>query len=179
MARAASARRYAQAVFQLALERDELEDWLADLTVLAQSLGTQEFAEFLDAPQVNSGKKLDTIKETLGNAVGPLALNLISILATRSITGILPDIVDQYQTLLDGQKGIERAEIVSAIALDDQQQNRIGELLEKIAGKEVQLTSRVDPTVLGGFVARVGDRVVDATGRTKLERLRQEFDQGG
>lgn len=178
MARAASARRYAQAVFQLAQERGELEDWLADLTVLAQSLENREFAEFLDAPQVHSGKKVEVVKETLGKAVNPLALNLISLLATRSITRILPQIADQFQELLDRHQGFERAEIVSSIALDDQQQRRITDLLEKIAGKDVKLTASVEPQVLGGFVARVGDRVVDVTTKTKLERMRREFAEG-
>ena len=101
MPTAASARRYAQAVFQIALDQDELDGWLEDMTLLAQALESRELAEFLDAPQVSVQRKVGLIRETIGDTVAPLALNLLSLLASRSIAHLLTGVLDQYQRLLD------------------------------------------------------------------------------
>ena len=175
MPTAASAMRYAQAVFQIALDQDELDGWLEDMTLLAQALESRELAEFLDALQVSVERKVGLIRETIGDTVAPLALNLLSLLASRSIAHLLTGVLDQYQRLLDAHRGIDRAEIVSAIPLDDQQRQRIIELLKGITGNEVRLTSRVEPQILGGFVARVGYRVIDGSTRSKLGVMRREL----
>ena len=175
MPTAASAMRYAQAVFQIALDQDELDGWLEDMTLLAQALKSRELAEFLDAPQVSVERKVGLIRETIGDTVAPLALNLLSLLASRSIAHLLTGVLDQYQRLLDAHRGIDQAEIVSAIPLDDQQRQRIIELLKEITGNEVRLTSRVEPQILGGFVARVGDRVIDGSTRSKIGAMRREL----
>lgn len=175
MPTAASAMRYAQAVFKIALDQDELDGWLEDMTLLAQALESRELAEFLDAPQVSVERKVGLIRETICDTVAPLALNLLSLLASRSIAHLLTGVLDQYQRLLDAHRGIDRAEIVSAIPLDDQQRQRIIELLKGITGNEVRLTSRVEPQILGGFVARVGDRVIDGSTRSKLGVMRREL----
>ncbi|HCH08963.1 MAG TPA: ATP synthase F1 subunit delta, partial [Dehalococcoidia bacterium] len=97
MPRAASARRYAQAVFELALENRELEKWFDDLTLLSDSVSNQEFLDFLSQPRVTSEEKIRVVRDALGDSVGPLALNLMSLLATKNIAHILPGITDQYQ----------------------------------------------------------------------------------
>jgi F-type H+-transporting ATPase subunit delta len=173
--KSASARRYAQAVFQIALERDELDVWIEDLSLLARALENRELAEYLDAPQVPVERKIEVINGSLGDTVGPLALNLISLLASRNIVPVMPDVVDQYQRLLDSHRGIEQAEIVSAVSLDDQQQQRIAELLSEIAGTEVRVTARVDPEIIGGLLARVGDRLIDGSTRTKIQTMRRNL----
>ena len=175
MPKGASARRYAQAVFQIATEKDELEGWLGDLLVLARTLEDRDFAEFLDAPHVPLSQKIEVIRSALGDTVGPLALNLMSLLASRNIAQVMPGIVEQYQRLLDVHNGIERAEVVSAVPLDDAQRQQAAELLRDIVGKEIRLTSRVEPRILGGLVARVGDRVLDGSTATKLEAMRREL----
>ena len=173
MPRAASSRRFAQAVFQLALENDEVDRWLDDLTLLADALENQEFLEFLDAPQLSSNQKTEVIKSALGDSVSQLAINLISLLASRNLALITPAIVEQYQKLLDEHRGIERAEVVSAIPLDDSQRQQVSDLLQRIVGKEVRLNTRVEPQILGGFIARVGDRVIDGSTRMKLNEMRR------
>lgn len=173
MPRAASSRRFAQAVFQLALENDEVDRWLDDLTLLADALGNQEFSEFLDAPQASVNQKTEVIRNTLGDSVSQLAINLISLLASRNLALIMPGIVEQYQKLLDAHRGIERAEVVSAIPLDDSQRQQVSDLLQGIVEKEVRLNTRVEPQILGGFIARVGDRVIDGSTRTKLYEMRR------
>ncbi len=178
MARGASARRYAQAVFAIALEHDEPDRWLDDLALLADAMANEEFANFLDAPQLTLSQKTDLIAETLGDSVSRLALNLISLLSSRNSARLLPSIAESYQQMLDEHNGIERAEIISAVELRDEQQKRIETMLTGIVGKDITATSRVEPRILGGFVARVGDKVIDGSTRTKLDALRRELAQG-
>ena len=179
MAKGASARRYAQAVFAIALERSELDRWLDDLALLADAMENDEFANFLDAPQLTLSQKTSLIEESLGDSVSRLALNLISLLASRSSARLVASIAEAYQRMLDDHNGIERAEIVSAVPLDARQQARIEDMLQGIVGKEITTTARVESHILGGFVARVGDKVIDGSTRTRLDELRRELAQGG
>jgi F-type H+-transporting ATPase subunit delta len=177
MPKGASARRYAQAAFELALEKDELETWSDDLGYLAQAMETQEFSELLDAPQVTVAKKIALIDETVGGSINPLTRNLLALLASRNSAGLLPVIADAYQEKMDTHRGIERAELVSAVALSAEQQSKVEAMLKEMVGKDISLTVRVDPTILGGIVAKVGDRVIDGSTRSKLEGLRRELVQ--
>ena len=173
MPRAPSARRYAQAIFEIASEKNELDGWLDDLTLLARALENQELSEFLDSPQVTLSQKIEVIKDTLGNAVGPLALNLICLLASRGIVAVMHGIVEQYQRMLDAYRQIERAEVVSAVPLDSEQREKIVGLLSGVTGKQIRLSQQVEPGILGGLLARFGDRVIDGSTRTKLEAMRR------
>jgi F-type H+-transporting ATPase subunit delta len=175
MPRTASARRYAQAAFLIASEKNELESWLDDLTVLAGAVHDGEFAAFLDAPQVSIEQKQAVIQSALSETVGSLPLNLIALLASRNLAGILPAIVEWYQRLLDDHNGIERAEVVSAVELDDVQRALVVGLLRRVVDKEIRLTSRVEPRLIGGLVARVGDHVIDGSTATRLESMRREL----
>ncbi len=178
MARGASARRYAQAVFAIALEQGEPGRWLDDLALLSDAMANDDFANFLDAPQPTLSQKINLIEETLGDSVSRLALNLVSLLASRNSARLARSITESYQEMLDEYNGIERAEIVSAITLSDEQQQRIETMLKDIVGKEITATSRVEPHILSGFVARVGDKVIDGSTRTRLDDLRRQLAHG-
>ena len=177
MPKGGSPRRYAQAVFQLALEQNSLERWLDDLTLLASALQDAEFSEFLDAPQVTVAQKVQVLKDSLQDHVTTLALNLVSLLASRSSANLIPGIAEVYQELLDAHTGIERADVMTAVSIDDDQQERIADLLKSIVGKEVTITTRLEPELIGGFVARVGDRVIDGSTRTRLAELKRGIAQ--
>ena len=173
----ASARRYAQAVFQLAVEHGELEQWLDDLTLLADSVTNEEFRETLSAPRISLRQKEDVIRGSLGSSVGPLALNLVFLLTSRNLVHIIPDIADRYQEMLDSHQGIERAEIVSAVPLQDSQRDQAAEMLSQMSGNDVRLTTRIDPEVLGGMIIRIGDQVIDGSARSRLQTMRRELVQ--
>jgi len=173
MPRSGSPRRYAQAVFQIALERDEFDLWTGDLAVIAVALENREFSGLLDAPQVPASRKVDTVKQALGASVAPLPLNLLSLLATKSLAHLVPDIIEQYTRLLDAHRGIERAEVTSAVPLDDGQQASVASLLSNILAREVRLISDVQPDIVGGLIARFSDRVIDGSIRTKLAAMRR------
>ena len=173
----ASARRYAQAVFEIASESNELERWLDDLTLLADSITNDEFRQTLAAPRISMAQKEALIRESLGSSVGPLALNLMALLTSRGQAGMLPGIADRFQEMLDAHQGVERAEVVSAVSLTGEQQQQVTQMLTELSGKDVRLTTRVDPEILGGLIIRVGDKVMDGSARTRLQNMRRELAQ--
>lgn len=175
MPRAASPRRFAQAVFQIGLENDSLERWFDDLTLMADAVSNAEFLSFLDAPEFTLNQKVTVIKEGLAHSVAPLAANLLSILASRSKAFLLPGVVDQFQRLLNAHRGVEEAVVTTAVALSDEQRDSVTNMLKNMVGKEIRLTAIVNPQIIGGIIAQVGDRVIDGSTRTKLSSMRVEM----
>lgn len=173
MPRATSIRRYAQAIFEIALENNQLDKWLEDLRLLALAVKTEGLARPLDSPQVSTERKIGLIEEVFGDTVSKLSRNLISLLATRNMVRVMPAIADEYVTYMDSHRGVERANVVTAVSIDDEQQAKLSALLREIIGREVILTTTVDPKILGGVVARLGDRIIDGSTRTRLENLRR------
>jgi F-type H+-transporting ATPase subunit delta len=175
MPKTASARRYAQAVYLIATEKNELDIWFDDLKILSDALDNQRFAELLNAPQVSIAQKVTLVRDSIGDRVNALALNLISLLSSRNIAHVLPEIREQYGRLLDIHQGVEKGEVISAVPLNEEQKRDISMVLSNIVGKETRLTSQVDTQIIGGIVARVGDRLIDGSTKTKLQEMRQQF----
>ena len=173
MPRAASPRRYAQAVFQIATESGQIDAWSDDLRTIATALENKQLAGLLDSPQVPAATKIETVKTVLGDAVAPLAANMLALLATRNLANLVPGIIETFEALVDSHNGIERAEVITAAPLDQVQEAAIKAVLVKLVDKDVRLSKGVDPNILGGLVARVGDRVIDGSLRTKLQGMRR------
>ncbi|HAT22729.1 MAG: ATP synthase F1 subunit delta [Dehalococcoidia bacterium] len=175
---ALSARRYAQALFLIAEENGDQDQWLADLEVLASSSRNPDFIAFIDSPKIENVKKIEVLKEAFSKSISDLALNLVSLLATRNYVASLSSIADAFQELVDSEKGVERAEIVSAVKLTDGQEKGVVDKLTQMVGKELSVTTFVDESILGGYLARVGDRLLDGSVKTQLEDMRRELLRG-
>lgn len=171
MPRRPSSKRYALAIFQMAQESDEIERWQADLQALDEALQEREFASFLGMPKIMLSQKMSVIREALPD-LSPLAHNLMGLLVVRGAVDTLPSIRESYGNLLDQHRGLERASVVSAVPLEDEQRERLAGYLRELMGKEIELTASVDPGIVAGMVARVGDRLIDGSARTKLRNLR-------
>ena len=174
MARAPTPKRYAQAVFQIALEQGEPDRWLEDLRRVRDALQDEALRTYLRLPRVRLEQKIQVIRETLKD-ISPLAQNLVGLLTSRSSLELFSRLLEEYQRLLDAHLGRERGEVVTAVPLEGEQQERIGKLMEELVGKEVLLTARVEPQIMGGVWARVGDRVLDGTTRARLEGLKRKL----
>ena len=174
MARKAYARRYAQAVFEIALEKKELERWQSDLQKIVSTVGDDAFLAAMESPKIKFDDKVRLLSEGLGD-VNPLVLNLVRLLITRAGIGMIGDIADEYQRLLDSYHGIEPAEVITAVPLDDKDIQKLTENLSTLVGKKIVLKSEVDPGVIGGIVARVGGKLLDGSTRSKLAALRREL----
>ena len=175
MARYPSSRRYAQAVFQIAQEHGDIDAWLDDTRALAELADDPAAAEFLDAPQIPEPKKLQTIQQTLGDSVNPLALNLLGLLAARRLTHLMPDILSQLTDMVDQHRGVQWADVTTAVPMDDERMTEIAELIGGIVGGKVSLRTYVEPDIIGGLIVRVGDRVIDGSVRAKMRNMEREI----
>ena len=177
MAGQQSARRFAQAAFQIAQEADQLSEWRDDLTTITRALGSEGLATLLDSPQMPVETKLKVLDEVLGDGVGPLPRILVGLLASRSAVVVVPEIVDHFEAMLDASQGVVRADVTTAVKLSADQTAQLTKTLSEVVGADVKVETRVDPAVLGGMVARVGDRVIDGSLRTKLQTMKREISQ--
>lgn len=173
-----SSRRFAQAVFQIASENDSIDQWLGDLEVLASATRNTEFIQFVNSPRVESHKKIQVIKESFSGSINELAINLTCFLSDRNSVGLLPNIADDFQSFVDLNKGVERAEITTAVNLSDSQKKDLSDKLKGIVGKDISIETHIDESIIGGFVARVGDLLVDGSIKTKLSNMERELIKG-
>ena len=174
MARKVYVRRYAQAVFEIALETKELDKWQSDLGKIVSIVGDTELMAWLGSPKVHFEDKARLLSERL-KEVNPLALNLTLLLVTKGRLSIIGEIADEYQRLLNSYRGIEPAEVITAIPLDDEDKLKLTEHLGAIVGKKVVLKSEVDSALIAGFVARVGSKLLDGSTHSKLMTLKKEL----
>ena len=174
MARRASVKRYAQAVFEIALETKELDRWQSDLGNVAGITGEAELAAFLESPKFNFDDKARLLSERF-KGMNPLALNLVLLLASKGGLGLAGGIADEYQRLLDKYRGIESAEVITAVPLSDEDRRKLAEDIGVIFGKRVVLKSEVNPELIGGIVVRVGGKLLDGSTQGKLLALKKEL----
>jgi len=174
MPRGVAAKRHAQAVFQLALERGELEKWLEDLKTIATTLSQPQLMAILESPKVHLDEKMELLHRCLPG-VSQLALNLVYLLVARRRLRLIDQIVSEYQRLADAYQGVEHAEVTTAIPLDEEDRQRLSERLAELTGTRIVLSTRVDPNVIGGFVVRIGDRLIDGSTKSKLDSLRKSL----
>ncbi len=177
MAVRAYARRYAQAVFEIAREQDGLDKWQAELERLVGLVADVAVLAWLEDPKVPFEAKARLLEDSLGD-VDPLALNLVYLLLTRGRLGMAADIAAEYRRLLNSYRGIEPAAVVTAVPLDDQERQRLAEQLGAITGNKVVVEAEVAPALVGGFVARVGGKLLDGSTRSRLKALQKELAQG-
>ncbi len=177
MARSIHARRYAQAVFNIALERKELDRWQSDLEKIAGLSEDATFMALMENPKVRFEDKAKLVLEPLGD-INPLTLNLVYLLITRGRLSLIGDIADEYRRLLDSYWGIEQAEVITAVPLDAKERQQLEKDLGVVVGKKVVLHPRVDPSLIGGFIARIDGKLLDGSTHSKLIALRDKITTG-
>jgi F-type H+-transporting ATPase subunit delta len=174
MARVTSGKRYAQAAFKLALERGELDSWQASLKKIADITTDEKLMALLENPKLPLDAKKALLEERLGET-NPLALNLVYLLVHKDRLGIACDISQQYDRLLDAHYGVEHIEVVTALPLDDEARERISTQFGKIIGRKVIIDAQVDPYIVGGIKAKIGDTLIDGSVKGKLGALRKSL----
>lgn len=178
IARVASARRHAQAIYELALESNELDAWGQNLQRIDAVLTDPALLSVLEAPKISFEAKKQLLQEKLV-AISPLAMNLVYFLVVKTRLFLLHGIVSQYERMVDAYYGIEHAEVVTPFLIDENERTALGESLAGVLGKnKVILKTRVDPAIVGGMVARIGDTLIDGSTRTKLHSLKRSLESG-
>ena len=171
--RASLAGRYASALFDLAREQRQIESIGNSLEALSQALvDSKEFNELVTSPLVSredAGKAFEALAPQLG--VDPLTANFLGVLAKNGRKGELRNVIRAFRRLAAEHRGETTAEIVTARPLNDDQLAALRQQLRTRAGRDVNIDATVDPDILGGIVVKLGSQQIDASIRTKLNRL--------
>ena len=166
--------RYAEAAFDVAQQDGDLDGWLSDLQVAVDALQDSQTSAYFKDPSVAIERKMEALERGFSSA-RPHVLNLLRVLVSRHRLHLLPAILQEFQELERQARGIVEAEITVARELDENERARIGVQLDELTGRTVEVRTRVDPSILGGVVVRIGDRLIDASVAGRLQRLRQEM----
>jgi F-type H+-transporting ATPase subunit delta len=167
---------YAQGIFDIARAEGSLEAVENELFQFSQLFqGNEALREKLTDQSLPVEKRQAIVEDLLGQKASSLTVNLISFLVGAGRARELPEIVDRLVERAAAERQREVAEVRAAIMLDEEQQRRLTEALEKATGKKIELKVIQDPSVLGGVVARVGDTVIDGTVRRRLDQLRESL----
>ncbi len=167
------AARYATALFELARERDALDRVGEELAQVDEMIRTTpELARLVNSPIVPRERLQEAVLALADRLeLAPILRSFLGVLAQKRRLFVLPLIRRRYEAMLMEHRGETRAEVETAVPLDDAQLARLGEALERHAGRRVRLEVRVDPGLLGGLVVQIGSRRIDASLRTKLQNL--------
>ncbi|MFZ5789511.1 MAG: F0F1 ATP synthase subunit delta [Pseudomonadota bacterium] len=167
------AARYAAALFELADEKKQLDEVAKDLGELKAMLGESEDLRRLIRSPLLSRTEQDRAMAALLEKAGLSALvrHFVGLVARNRRLFALPAMIDEYLTELARRRGEASAQVISAQPLDERQRQAVTEALRRVTGGKVAVDMKVDPSLLGGLVVKVGSRLIDSSLKTKLQRL--------
>jgi F-type H+-transporting ATPase subunit delta len=173
------ARVYAEALFGVAREKGKLEEIRDQLAQFADALGDdRDLQVFFFSPYFSSAEKREGIAKAVSGA-DPELVNFLELLAEKHRMPAIFRIRRRVEELVSEELKQLEVNVTSAVELDDRVVKQVGEEIEKQTGRDVELSSTVDPDILGGLVLRVGNMVLDASLRNRLERMRREIARAG
>jgi F-type H+-transporting ATPase subunit delta len=167
-----SGKRYAQALFELALQRGEQEHWSNSLDRAAGIVAEGALMNILENPKLPVEAKKAILEKLLG-PMEPLVVNLVYLLMSRGKLRVLGTISRAYERLVDQHRGIARAEVRTAVPLHEEERKRLSALFTELIGSTVLIDTRIDPSILGGFKATIGDVLIDGSIRKSLESMKK------
>lgn len=174
----AAAARYARALFDVALAEGDPRAIGRDLAGFAQLVAANEpLARVLSTPAIPAQKKRAVVSELTARAgtLSPVVAKLLALLAERDRLVLLPDVVWAYEQRLMDHEQIVRADVTTAVAVPSDRLQALRQGLAAAVGRQVQLENHVDPSLIGGAVARVGSTVFDGSVATQLAKLKQQL----
>lgn len=179
MARTTTAtRRYAEAAFEIASRDGTLDEWAAGLQLAASLVGDERVVAIVDSPARPYRDRLAVLDKLLQGRVPDGVVRLAGLLAERTRVERLPGVAAEYRRLLDRARGIVEAHVTSAAPLTADETVAVRAWVERTTGARVNLSATVDEALIGGLTVRVGDTLMDASVRGRLERLRTQLATG-
>ena len=169
---------YARAVFQAALENGRLDQVREQLGQFVDALNeNRELAVFFFSPYFSTQEKRQSL-DTLLDGADDILINFLALLIENHRMPVIFRIRQQYERLWEEENRTLPVQVTSAIALDAQTTESLGRTIGERAGRKVTLAARVDPDIIGGIIIRVGNSILDASIRNRLEQLRRHVAQG-
>lgn len=173
--------RYASALLDTARQENQHADVEQDITAIGQLIDdSEDMRRLIRSPVFSAEDQTKAIEGVLGKAgVAPLTLNFFKLLVRNRRLFAAQDIIKAFKVLAADARGEMQAEVASAIALNDAQLNELRATLKASVGKDVTLETRVDPSLLGGLVVKIGSRMIDSSLKTKIATLKTRMKEVG
>lgn len=167
--------RYAQALLEIALEKNNLESVNGDMDYLRTvNAENRDFELMLTSPIIKADKKVAIFREIFGE-FEEVSMAFIELITKNGREGLLPEIAESFISLVRKNKGITPVTIVSAVKLDGAVRQQILDKIEADTKGTLEVTEEIDPSLIGGFIVKMGDKRIDASVASKLSQLKQEL----
>jgi len=166
------ARRYAKALAEV-LPDDKLEKVLKEVKELLK-IFDEKALKYFKSPVVPVEKKVSLLQQVLSKVeVSPELKKVLLLMAQRNRLGLLREFAQEFENFVNERLGIVKAEITTATEIDDETLGKIRAKIEELFGKKAEITVKLDPSIIGGFIVKVADKVLDASIKTQLENLKK------
>jgi F-type H+-transporting ATPase subunit delta len=167
------ARVYGRSLFEVAQEQGKLDDVREQLGAFSDALAdNHELSVFFFSPYFSTEEKKEGLHKAVTDA-DPLVMNILELLVENHRMPVIHRLRKEFDRLWDDENKLLPVDITSAVAPDQDVVKRLGDQISEQTGRQVQLTAHVDPDVLGGIVLRVGNQILDASIRNRLDQLRR------
>jgi F-type H+-transporting ATPase subunit delta len=173
-----AARRYARALFRTALGHGEVDEVAQSLGIVTTAAAqSPELMAVLHHPRITRQRKQELLQQVFEGRVRPDVEHFLFMLVEKDRAVIIPNVAEQFLRMLDEYRREMDAEALTAIPLSQAQKDALRRQLEAATGYTVRLTTRIDESILGGLVVRVGDRMFDGSVTTQLQTIREQLKQ--
>ncbi len=167
---------YAGAVVAIAQAEDVLDRVTSELASVGRAAsGNEELRRVLSDRTVPASRRIGIVEDLLADQASPVTLNVVAMLVGAGRGGDLEAIADEALELAAATRGGAVAEVRSAVALSDEQIDRVAEALSRASGRNVTVHVVVDPEIIGGLTAQIGDAVFDGSVRTRLDKMKERL----
>ncbi|MDB9781675.1 ATP synthase F1 subunit delta [bacterium] len=167
--------RYAKAVLSLATDQKSAEAVSNDMKAISNAIAqSEDLRQMLQSPVVRSSDKKAVLTQVF-NEANVTTTNLIDVLISNKRLALLNDVAASYTQLYDQMRGTQVATVTTAVALTDDLKAKVLAKVKELTGKDAEVKSIIDESILGGFVLRVGDIQYNASISNKLNKLKREF----
>jgi F-type H+-transporting ATPase subunit delta len=172
-----AAKRYTEAVFSIAKEKGTFDQWQSDLNQLASLMTDPQAAAVVASPKVSQAEKQGVLDQVLKSAQ-PEAKTLARLLLERGRLPIAPEMAELFRESALAELGIVVADVTTAVPIDKAAEASIKARLSKAVGKQIEIRTHVDESIIGGVVAKIGDQLIDGSVSSQLKRLRTRLETG-
>ncbi len=175
----AAARRYAQAVFDIGKEQNTLTVWDVDLRIVRETLDADpSLMRVLASPETSLVEQQRLVERLFSLSLSPTAYKFIRLLLRNRRLPLAAQVQEAFDEMYLAEQGIVYADVTTAVPLSADEEASVAASLMRFTGKTIKLRTRVDPEIIGGILARVGDQLIDGTVTSQLRQLKNRLDAG-
>jgi F-type H+-transporting ATPase subunit delta len=178
MLRGAVAGRYAEALYEIALKENLVDQLEAELKAVVDVFNkSEQLKKVLFHPRITAAEKKEVLASLFKDQISEIALDFLGLVVDRQREIYIADITAYFTGLANKARNISDVQVTSAVELTKEEKKKLAAAMAKSTGKKVRLSFDVDQGLLGGVVVRAGDKVIDGSVRTRLQTLREQLRQ--